>query len=85
MTAMTLTELLKFRRPIYNNTPLYRYMYLNEVFNYFEIVKCEALLSSVEDFNICPDDIKRGGKFEKFAGYTLDKFGREFCVALYLG
>jgi hypothetical protein len=85
MKTMTLTEQLKERRPLNNEAPLYRFMYLHEVFIYFEEVRCEALCGSSEDFLIHAEDIKAGGKFEKFANYSLDKIGREFLVSTYLG
>ncbi len=83
---MTLTDQLGFRRPpTRSEAPLYRFFYLHEVFDYFEEVKCIALLSCQKDFTIHAEDIKPGGKFEKFANYSLDKIGLEFSVAIYLG
>ena len=77
------THELELRRR--DESPLFTAMYLHEVFNFFEEIVCRPMIHKGEEFTIHIKDIQAGGKFEKFAGYSIKRFVNEFDCLIYLG
>lgn len=77
------TQDLELRRK--DDSPIFTAMYVYEVFYFFEEIVCLPMDHRGEEFTIHENDIRDGGKFEKFAGYSIKKLGQEFGVSIYLG
>lgn len=49
----------------------------------FEEIKCEPIIHKAKDFILHQCDFETGGKMEKFAHYTKQRFEEEFDVIVW--